>query len=466
MKRPDFYPFLRRLKAAFIGVFDFSLPRDKEVEAATVETIKHESEFRGANLWMLIFAVFIASLGLNINSIVVIVGAMLIAPLMGPAMGFGLGVGAFDFGLIKSSLKSFGVVTFIGAATAFIFFFLFPYSEAPSELLLRTQPSVYDIFIALFGGTAGIVACSSRSKANIIAGVAVATALMPPLCTVGFGIAAGNMVFLLGGLYLYFFNSVFIGIGAAAMVRMLKISRPKVFDKNRENRISTAVVGVILLTFIPCLILSVSLFRQSIFEKNLRDFKVNELRFQGTHILDKEIGERDGSRSVKFVMVGESVPEELIRIALAKRGDYNLGDVEISVNQGLGKGEELDINTVKSVVLQDVFRERDARVHDQEVLIDSLRRRLDYYKEISNVNAALVPEIRTLFPYVDEISINYSVITKIDSLQQSAKQDTVALVYLKSHEQVPASERRKITDWLKVRTKQDNVRLLWQSSQR
>ena len=462
MKRPDFYPFLRRLKAAFIGVFDFSLPRDKEVEAATIETIKHGAEFRGVNLWMLIFSVFIASLGLNVNSIVVIVGAMLIAPLMGPAMGFGLGVGILDFDLIKSSLKSFGVVTFIGAVTAFIFFFLFPYSEAPSELLLRTRPTIYDAFIALFGGTAGIVACSSRSKANIIAGVAVATALMPPLCTVGFGIAAGNTAFLFGGLYLYFINSVFIGIGAVVMTRILKFSKTEVVDKNREKRISTAVVGVILLTFIPCLILSVSLFRQSVFEKNLRDFEVNELRFRGTHILDKEIGDC----SVKFVMVGESVPEELIRIALAKRGNYNLEDVEISVNQGLGKGEELDINTVKSVVLQDVFHERDARVRDQEVLIDSLRRRLDYYKEISNVNAALVPEIRTLFPYVDEISINYSVITKIDSLQQSAQQDTVALVYLKSHEQVSASERRKITDWLKVRTKQDNVRLLWQSSQR
>ena len=185
------------------------LRKEKDNELATVELIRKGVEFKGANMWILIFAVFMASLGLNVDSTAVIIGAMLISPLMGPIMGVGLSVGINDFDLIKRSLKSFFITTAFCVVTATIFFLITPIAGGQSELLARTSPTIYDVFIALFGGMAGVVALSTKEKGNVIPGVAIATALMPPLCTAGYGLASGNLIYFLGAFYLYFINSVF-----------------------------------------------------------------------------------------------------------------------------------------------------------------------------------------------------------------------------------------------------------------
>ena len=181
-------------------------------------------EFKGANLWILIFAIFMASLGLNVNSTAVIIGAMLISPLMGPIMGVGLSVGLNDFELMKRSLKSFLITTLFSVTTATIFFLVSPVAEGQSELLARTSPTIYDVFIALMGGLAGVTALSTKEKGNVIPGVAIATALMPPLCTAGYGLATGNLIYFLGAFYLYFINSVFISLATFLGVRV-KIGR-------------------------------------------------------------------------------------------------------------------------------------------------------------------------------------------------------------------------------------------------
>ena len=186
------------------------LRKDKDNELETIDSIRKGVEFKGANLWILIFAIFMASLGLNVNSTAVIIGAMLISPLMGPIMGVGLSVGMNDFELMKRSLKSFLITTAFSVTTATVYFLFTPIAEAQSELLARTSPTIYDVFIALFGGLAGVVALSTKEKGNVIPGVAIATALMPPLCTAGYGLASGNLIYFLGAFYLYFINSVFI----------------------------------------------------------------------------------------------------------------------------------------------------------------------------------------------------------------------------------------------------------------
>lgn len=182
-------------------VRNFDLQHDKEDEAETIESIKRGVEFKGMNLWVLIFATFIASLGLNTNSTAVIIGAMLISPLMGPIMGFGLGLGINDFELIKRSFRNFATATIFSVITSSLYFLISPISEAQSELLARTQPTLYDVLIAFFGGLAGIVASSTKYKGNVIPGVAIATALMPPLCTAGFGLATGNFYYFFGAFY-------------------------------------------------------------------------------------------------------------------------------------------------------------------------------------------------------------------------------------------------------------------------
>ncbi len=195
----------------FFGEY-LDLRKDKDNEALIVESIRNGVEFKGTNLWILIFAIFIASLGLNVNSTAVIIGAMLISPLMGPIMGVGLAIGQNDFELLKRSLKSYLVATVFSVITSTIYFSLTPLDEVQSELLARTSPTIYDVLIALCGGLAGIIALSTKEKGNVIPGVAIATALMPPLCTAGFGLATGNLLYFLGAFYLYFINSVFISL--------------------------------------------------------------------------------------------------------------------------------------------------------------------------------------------------------------------------------------------------------------
>ena len=180
----------------------FDLRKSKENEELTVISIRNGVVFKGPNLWVLIFAIFIASLGLNVNSTAVIIGAMLISPLMGPIMGFGLAVGISDFELLKQSFRSYLLTTFISVVASTLYFSLTPLNEVQSELLARTTPNIYDVLIALFGGLAGIIALSTKDKGNVIPGAAIATALMPPLCTAGFGLATGNIYYFLGAFYL------------------------------------------------------------------------------------------------------------------------------------------------------------------------------------------------------------------------------------------------------------------------
>ena len=197
------YKTIKRLLGRY-----FNLLSDKEDEQAVIEQVKGGIVFRGTNLWILIFAIFIASLGLNVNSTAVIIGAMLISPLMGPIIGMGLAVGTLDTELLKQSLKNYGVATLISVVTAMVYFLISPLSEARSELLARTSPSLYDVLIAFFGGAAGVLALTTKSKGQVIPGVAIATALMPPLCTAGYGLATAQWSYFFGAFYLFFINTV------------------------------------------------------------------------------------------------------------------------------------------------------------------------------------------------------------------------------------------------------------------
>lgn len=204
---------MKRLRAMWRGVrVYFNIMPDKEDERQIVAQISSGVSFRGANLWVLIFAIFIASLGLNVNSPAVIIGAMLISPLMGPIIGMGLAVGINDVELLKRSARNFGVATLISVLTATVYFLLTPLGDARSELLARTSPTLYDVLIATCGGAAGIIALCTKGKGNVIPGVAIATALMPPLCTAGYGLATGHWLYFLGAFYLFFINTVFISL--------------------------------------------------------------------------------------------------------------------------------------------------------------------------------------------------------------------------------------------------------------
>ncbi|MEP5240095.1 MAG: DUF389 domain-containing protein, partial [Flavobacteriaceae bacterium] len=205
----------------------FDLHEDKQRESKTIDDISKGVEFKGTNLWILIFAIIIASIGLNVNSTAIIIGAMLISPLMGPIMGIGLGAGINDFDLIKKAFWNIGVAVVISVLTSALYFWITPLHEAQSELLARTNPTLWDVMIGFFGGLAGIVAGSRKEKSNAIPGVAIATALMPPLCTAGYALANLNWYFFVGAFYLFFINSVFISVATFLIVRFLRYPKGK-----------------------------------------------------------------------------------------------------------------------------------------------------------------------------------------------------------------------------------------------
>ena len=253
----------------------FSLHDDSAPEDEVHERIESGVIIKGTNLWVLIFATFIASIGLNVNSTAVIIGAMLISPLMGPIMGMGLALGTNDFELLKRAAKNFGFMTIIAILTSTCYFLISPWSGAQSELLARTQSTTWDVLIAFFGGLAGIVAQTRKERSvTVIPGVAIATALMPPLCTAGYGLATMQLNYFFGAAYLFFINTVFIAIAAFIITNSLKYHKKEFLDPEKEKRVKRIMAIIIFVTIVPSVIIGYNLIREMIFQQNVKSFNI------------------------------------------------------------------------------------------------------------------------------------------------------------------------------------------------
>lgn len=434
---------------------NFDVRQEKENELETIESIKKGIEFKGTNLWVLIFATFVASLGLNTNSTAVIIGAMLISPLMGPIMGFGLGLGISDFDLIKRSFRNFATATVFSVITSTLYFLISPISEAQSELLARTTPTVYDVLIAFFGGLAGVVASSTKSKGNVIPGVAIATALMPPLCTAGFGLASGNMYYFFGAFYLFFINSVFISLATYLVVRLLKYPKKVFLDKHREKIVSRYVGIIVFFTIVPSIFLSYNLIRTSYFNERVRNFVASELDFPDTQLLSKTVTLTSEKKEVKVVLIGQTVPQVMIDNARLKMQKYGLEGTQLVVQQGFGN-EKTDINELKSLLMQDLYKNSETVLRAQSLEIDSLTKTLNQYKTSGLLTTEIVPELKVLFPNVESISCSHTYIMNIDSMRT----DTVLLVYIQAKDKIKEPEQIKIKEWLSARASATNIKLL------
>lgn len=443
----------KSIKAFFTRMLD--IRQEQENEQETIESIKKGVEFKGTNLWVLIFATFIASLGLNTNSTAVIIGAMLISPLMGPIMGFGLGLGIADFDLIKRSFRNFATATLFSVITSSIYFLISPINEAQSELLARTQPTLYDVLIAFFGGLAGIVASSTKSKGNVIPGVAIATALMPPLCTAGFGLATGNLYYFFGAFYLYFINTVFISLATYLVVHVLKYPKKVFLDKEREKKVTRYVGIIVVFTIVPSLFLSYRLVKTTYFNQQALNFINTELAFPNTQVLSKSITDTSDKKEIKVVLIGDNVAETTIEDARNRLPRYGLKDVNLVVQQGFSE-QETDINQLKSLLMQDLYKNSEEVLRAQTLQIDSLQRELKSYRDDRLMAEQLKPEVKVLFPYIREISCTHTSLIPIDS----AAQKPIMLIYVKSAEKVSADNKKKLTDWLSARTGVNTIKLL------
>ena len=427
------------------------LRKDKDNELETVDSIRKGVEFKGANLWILIFAIFMASLGLNVNSTAVIIGAMLISPLMGPIMGVGLSVGLNDFELMKRSLKSFLITTLFSVTTATIFFLVSPVAE----LLARTSPTIYDVFIALMGGLAGVTALSTKEKGNVIPGVAIATALMPPLCTAGYGLATGNLIYFLGAFYLYFINSVFISLATFIGVRVMHFQRKEFVDKNREKKVRKYIVLIAIVTMCPAVYLTVGIIQDTFFESAANRFVNEQLAFENTQVLDKKIHHEGKQHEIRVVLIGQEVPEASIAIARSKMKDYKLDNTKLVVLQGMNN-ESVDISSIRAMVMEDFYKNSEQRLVEQKQQISSLEKNLEQYRKYDELGKKIIPELKVLYPSVKSVSISHALELTVDSVRI----DTVTLAVLKFGKHPDTHEKEKITEWLKARTGSSRLRLI------
>lgn len=430
------------------------LNRSKEDEQLTVETIRSGVEFKGTNLWVLIFATFIASLGLNVNSTAVIIGAMLISPLMGPIMGVGLSIGLNDFELMKRSLKSYLVATLFSVTTATIYFAFTPLDEVQSELLARTSPTIYDVFIALVGGLAGIVALATKEKGNVIPGVAIATALMPPLCTAGFGLATGNLLYFLGAFYLYFINSVFISLATYIGVRVMHFQRKQFVDKAREKLVKRYIIWITIGTMCPAVYLTYNIVRETFYQTSASHFIAEELQFPDSQILSREISY--DKREIKVVLVGKEVSKEQIAAAQHRLPDYNLAKTNLVVFQGMGDGNAVDISNIKSMVMEDFYRNSEKRLKEQDAEIDTLHKQLADFSGSDWLGKQLGQELKVLFPEIKTLSVSKSLRLSVDS----ARIDTLTYAIIDCQRMPDQKSKEKIIKWLRAKTGDTHLKLI------
>ncbi|HMQ80206.1 MAG TPA: DUF389 domain-containing protein [Ignavibacteria bacterium] len=401
--------------------------------------------FKGTNLWILMFAIVIASVGLNTNSTAVIIGAMLISPLMGPINGMGYSIATYDFTLFRKSAKNFSFAVVTALLTSTVYFAISPVSTADSELLARTSPTIYDVLIALFGGLAGILAISSKLKGNVIPGAAIATALMPPLCTAGYGIANGEPYYFLGALYLFTINTVFIGLSSVAISQILKFQISSNVIESHKRRINRYITAVILLTLLPSIYFGYKLVQNEKFTAESEKFTESVTYFEGAYLIKSEI--QPETKTIRLIYGGNEINGEHKENILKRAKDFDIGNAEIVIDQGFSLTQK-DLN--ETDVLKNNISSLNLSIQKKQNIIDSIR-------AVQESGKDLFTEIKAIFPQVTSCtysgSLNYN-----DSNYNGEAYGLVVVTAPKN--KINTGERSKLNEWLHKRLKADRLKLI------
>ncbi len=411
-------------------------------------SIRNNIYFRGPNAWILAIAVVIASVGLNVNSIPVIIGAMLISPLMGPIFGMGLGLGINDMPLIKSSGKNLLVMVGISLAASFVYFLITPLSLTnPSELLARTNPTIYDVLIALFGGFAGILEQCRKEKGTVFAGVAIATALMPPLCTAGFGLASGNFSYFLGASYLFVINCIFIMLATYVSVKHFGFREATFANELVQRRTRIFSTVLIVLFIIPSIWTAIVFIKQNNFEGNATTFAEKCKVYGRTILYDYKIDHADGS-VINLFFSGEPLSDQARRDLLTQAAEYNIKAEQVVINEYTTTNKDNDIELVKSI-----YDRMDAEVARRDAEISSLRQQLDATQQVSLPYVQLTREIVGIYPSVRSVVIARGAAVGRDSLVASP----CISVIVRPDSMLTSTETIQLIEWLRVRLNEENI---------
>lgn len=432
-----------------------SLMDDKADDDVIDERIRGDIHMKGSNLWILMFAIFVASIGLNVNSTAVIIGAMLISPLMGPIMGIGYGAGINDFSLLRQAFKNLAIATFIGLLTSTLYFLISPLDTAQSELLARTTPNVWDVLIGLFGGFAGIVAVTRKEKTNVIPGVAIATALMPPLCTAGFGLATGHWNYFFGAFYLYTINFVFIALSAFLIVRAFHIAEKKYIDPEIAKRAQRYIIAVAIATMLPSSYLAYQLVGEEVFKAKASTFVSENLNFARTNVAQVKINPK--TYEIKVFLIGEHISESKLNEISVRLSDAGIAKAQLKVYQN-GERDDVDISILKADIVRDLYQNAQTRLEAKEKEISHLKEQLQVTSAHREFYNAIPDELQTLFPKITKCILSETYLP--NSIDQN-KSTKYLILNIGTKGKLTKNEEEMVEKWLKKRTKTDQVKLFF-----
>ncbi len=412
--------------------------------------IRKNVHFRGPNAWILAFSVVIASVGLNVNSNPVIIGAMLISPLMGPIFGAGFSLGTNDMELMVTSLKNLAVMMAIALIASVLYFLVTPLTLTnPTELLARTNPTIYDVLIALFGGAAGMFEQCRKEKGTVISGVAIATALMPPLCTAGFGLAKGNMQFFLGALYLFAINCVFIAIASYIMTKAMGFKQAQYRDTKVEKRTRRIMVATALVFIIPSILSAIVLVNNNNFDRRATAFVQANKSIQNAIIYDYTISHEKGDK-IELYLSGEKLDEEQTAALFASANEYGIKEEQVAINENKSAK-----SLIVSDIVNDIYANNERQLMAKKKEVEALRNELNEYKRDSIPCLQIAKELAGFYPSVKSIGISRGGSVTADSL--TVRKTT--FVNAKASRRFKADEEEKLLRWLKIRLGSEDVEL-------
>lgn len=431
----------------YLNINDELLPQP-DIE----ESIRSGVVFKGSQLLTLVFAIAVASVGLNANSIPVIIGAMLISPLMGPIIGMGLAIGIEDFGLLKKGLLNIGLAVVGSLLASALYFTVSPQFEESSQLLARTTPSFYDILIALFGGAAGILSIAVKNKGQVMPGVAIATSLMPPLCTAGYGIATLQPDFLFGALYLFFTNMIFIMFATWAGVKLMRLKKVQQCVTARYHKVKTILYVAVVFTIGMSAFLSFRMFSKRVFTVKASEFVEQQMVFPNTQVLNYKVLFQNGKRIIDVNLIGAELPKDSLQLAMMNKLDScGLAGTVLNIRQGVTMGN----NALEHRDFAQFFNDLQVRLTDSRQEVDSLK---NVIREADGEQSMeILKEIRVLFPSVRNLAVSKMY---LGNTQTSRAVDTVNVAFINTDGSIGASEQQKLREYLEVRLDRKEVHLM------
>ena len=414
-------------------------------------SIRKNIAFRGTNVYILACAIIIASVGLNVNSIPVIIGAMLVSPVMGPILGFGLGLGTRDNLLVKNSMKNFGVMVVISIVASALFFLLSPLSLAhPSELLARTNPTIYDVLIALFGGLAGIIETSRKDKGTVISGVAIATALMPPLCTVGYGISIWKGQVIFGALYLFLINSIFIALATFAAVKYFSFPVVENTDESHRRLPKHWMAIILIIVIVPSIISAISVIRENNFTIHAERLVAENKNLGKCFIYDHKATYSRKAPKLELFLAGESLTDE------AKKQFYNSAEEYGITRSQIVFHEDATImkqDLSETEIMKGFFEHSDQQIKVLNDSIMKLDKQLSDFKGKELPVEAVSKELFAQYPDIQSLSLSRGAIMNAGSPAET--EQIVAILTI--DKPMDAELHARIERWLKARLNNENI---------